>query len=104
HIRNALQALAFYRIKSSDEKEMNIIDQAVSRITWALKEVLPKYPPEPVDDVAAASQKKLAAEPAIPSLGAVPLTERNQRATAAGMPARISSTAAKAASISSSWL
>src|SRR5207253_2949081 len=43
-------------------------------------------------------------EQAIPSLGAVPLPEKNQRATAAGMPARISSTAAKAASISSSWL
>ena len=25
HIRNALQALAFYRVKSSDEKEMNVI-------------------------------------------------------------------------------
>ena len=69
HIRNALQALAFYRVKSSDEKEMNVIDQAVSRITWALKEVLPKYPPEPVDDVAAASQKKLAALAGNPESG-----------------------------------
>ena len=69
HIRNALQALAFYRVKSSDEKEMNVIDQAVSRITWALKEVLPKYPPEPVDDVAAASQKKLAARAGNPESG-----------------------------------
>ena len=69
HIRNALQALAFYRVKSSDEKEMNVIDQAVSRITWALKEVLPKYPPEPADDVAAASQKKLAARAGNPASG-----------------------------------
>ena len=69
HIRNALQALAFYRVKSSDEKEMNVIDQAVGRITWALKEVLPKYPPEPVDDVAAASQKKLAARAGNPESG-----------------------------------
>ena len=69
HIRNALQALTFYRVKSSDEKEMNVIDQAVSRITWALKEVLPKYPPEPADDVAAASQKKLAARAGNPESG-----------------------------------
>jgi|SRR5919109_1126263 hypothetical protein len=63
HIRNALQALAFYRVKSSDEKEMNVIDQAVSRITWALKEILPKYPsPETIDEAVSAAQKKLAAK------------------------------------------
>ena len=69
------EALAMIFDDAHDARErrrlagIEIIDQAVSRITWALKEVLPKYPPEPVDDVAAASQKKLAARAGNPESG-----------------------------------
>src|SRR5438270_10957793 len=35
HIRNALPAPALYRVKGSKEKEMNVIDRAVTRMPWA---------------------------------------------------------------------
>ena len=42
HIRNALQAITFYSRKG-EKQEVGIVD-AVERIQWALREVLPQLP------------------------------------------------------------
>jgi hypothetical protein len=42
HIRNALQVISFYSSShEQDEKAMDLLRKAVSRIEWTLKEVLP---------------------------------------------------------------
>lgn len=47
HIRNALQVIAFNaRPVSRNDWELAEIKQAVSRINWTLREVLPKMEPE----------------------------------------------------------
>jgi hypothetical protein len=45
HIRNALQVIAFYSRK--DQKQEVGIVEAVERIEWALREVLPQLPEQP---------------------------------------------------------
>jgi hypothetical protein len=45
HIRNALQVISFYSRKG-DKHEVGIV-QAVERIQWALREVLPQLPDAP---------------------------------------------------------
>lgn len=42
HIRNALQVIAYSSDSSRNEKEVEAVRDAVQRITWALKEILPK--------------------------------------------------------------
>ena len=44
HIRNALQVISFHSWTAKNEKEVESIKQAVTRITWALSEVLPQLP------------------------------------------------------------
>jgi hypothetical protein len=46
HIRNALQVISFY--SRSGEKQNVGIAEAVERIQWALREVLPQMPEMPV--------------------------------------------------------
>ena len=41
HMRNALQVIAFYSYKEQDEKTVKMLADAVTRIEWALSEVLP---------------------------------------------------------------
>jgi hypothetical protein len=41
HIRNALQVISFYCYREQDTETLNMLRQAVSRIEWALNEVLP---------------------------------------------------------------
>ncbi len=41
HIRNALQVIALYSGKQSDDQAVAAVGQAVNRIEWALSEVLP---------------------------------------------------------------
>ena len=41
HIRNALQVIALYSGKQSDDQAVVAVAQAVNRIEWALSEVLP---------------------------------------------------------------
>jgi hypothetical protein len=41
HIRNALQVIAFYSYKEKDEKTVKMLGDAVTRIEWALIEILP---------------------------------------------------------------
>lgn len=55
HVRNALQVIAYWSPAERDKKEVELIRQAVDRIEWALREVLPrglgipsKQPPEGV--------------------------------------------------------
>ena len=43
HIRNALQVIAYHAWTRS-EQEIASMNQAVSRITWALQEILPQLP------------------------------------------------------------
>src|SRR5262249_35960412 len=55
HVRNALQVITYWSLAERDKKEVELIRQAVDRIEWALREVLPsglgqKMPPgkEPI--------------------------------------------------------
>jgi signal transduction histidine kinase len=41
HIRNALQVISLHSYRDQDEKTLEILQQAVSRIEWALNEILP---------------------------------------------------------------
>lgn len=41
HIRNALQVISFHTYREQDEKNVEVVRQAVNRIEWALQEVLP---------------------------------------------------------------
>jgi hypothetical protein len=45
HIRNALQVITFYT-RTGQKQEVGIVE-AVERIQWALREVLPQLPEEP---------------------------------------------------------
>ncbi len=47
HIRNALQVIRFWGAQqrpSLDAMQLQLINDSVDRIEWALREVLPKYP------------------------------------------------------------
>ena len=47
HIRNALQVITFYNRKG-EKQEVGVIE-AVERIQWALREVLPQLPESPAE-------------------------------------------------------
>ena len=52
HIRNALQVIRFLggqQRPALDALQLQLINDAVDRIEWALREVLPRYPLETVD-------------------------------------------------------
>ena len=44
HIRNALQVIEYHAWTKKSEEEIASMHQAVTRITWALQEVLPQFP------------------------------------------------------------
>lgn len=44
HIRNALQVIEYHAWTKKGEQEIASMHQAVTRITWALQEVLPQLP------------------------------------------------------------
>lgn len=46
HIRNALQVISFSAHGASSESELSEIRNAVTRIQWAVREILPKVEPE----------------------------------------------------------
>jgi hypothetical protein len=46
HIRNALQVIAYHSSFKEDKESIAVIDDAVKRIAWALREVLPQLPAE----------------------------------------------------------
>jgi len=46
HIRNALQVLSYGTATHRNEHETEMMREAIGRIQWALKEVLPGYLPE----------------------------------------------------------
>lgn len=46
HVRNALQVISFNARVSSNEDQLKEIKEAVQRINWTLKVVLPKLEPE----------------------------------------------------------
>ncbi len=41
HVRNALQVLSYTTLRQEDEKVRNMMRESVTRIDWALREVLP---------------------------------------------------------------
>ncbi|MGA2989238.1 MAG: hypothetical protein ABSD88_02100 [Candidatus Korobacteraceae bacterium] len=45
HIRNALRVIAYHSTIREDKESVAVIDDAVKRISWALREVLPQMPP-----------------------------------------------------------
>lgn len=56
HIRNALQVIKFWGAQhrpALDAMQLQLINDSVDRIEWALREVLPRYQ---IDAVAAAAQ------------------------------------------------
>jgi hypothetical protein len=42
HVRNALQVIAYWSVADRDKREMELIREAVDRIEWALREILPR--------------------------------------------------------------
>jgi hypothetical protein len=51
HIRNALQVIKFLGVQNRsglDAMQLQLINDSVNRIEWALREVLPQYPLDPV--------------------------------------------------------
>jgi hypothetical protein len=42
HVRNALQVIAYWSLADRDRKDVELIRQAVDRIEWALREILPR--------------------------------------------------------------
>ena len=46
HIRNALQVLTYGTAMHQNQKETEMMREAIGRIQWALREVLPGYLPE----------------------------------------------------------
>jgi hypothetical protein len=42
HVRNALQVITYWSPADREKKEMELIRQAVERIEWALREILPR--------------------------------------------------------------
>lgn len=61
HIRNALQSLAFAAGSLKNRKEGDAISEAITRIQWALLEVLPKVEPmyEPFEGSAREAAQRL---------------------------------------------
>ncbi len=66
HIRNALQSLAFAAGTLKNRKEGDAISEAISRIQWALLEILPKVEPryEPFEGSAREAVERLRRPPA----------------------------------------
>ena len=46
HIRNALQVISYQASFREDKEEIAMMNDAVKRISWTLREVLPQLPPE----------------------------------------------------------
>jgi len=68
HIRNALQVIRYAggTKSTSDATQLQLINEAVARIDWALREVLPKYSP----GTPAANGGRKPSESATPSFSA----------------------------------
>jgi hypothetical protein len=52
HIRNALQVIKFLggqQRSGLDAMQLQLINDSVDRIEWALREVLPRYPQDAMD-------------------------------------------------------
>ena len=57
HIRNALQVITFYS-RQGQKKEVGIVE-AVERIQWALREVLPQLPEQPAPKAKAKQSERV---------------------------------------------
>ena len=71
HIRNALQVISYYAYREADQRVVQMIRDAVNRIDWALREVLPQF--------AAMGEPKL---PALAPLSTQPPDERHKTGAA----------------------
>jgi len=63
HIRNALQVIKFWGAQhrpALDAMQLQLINDSVDRIEWALREVLPRYQIDPVTAAAQDSQVRSA--------------------------------------------
>lgn|SRR5512142_2173040 len=45
HVRNALQVISYWGVHAHDREQLRMIDQAVERIEWALRDILPRGVP-----------------------------------------------------------
>src|SRR3954464_9513718 len=42
HVRNALQVIAYWSLADKEMKQVEMVQDAVNRIQWALREILPR--------------------------------------------------------------
>jgi 1,2-phenylacetyl-CoA epoxidase catalytic subunit len=42
HVRNALQVIAYWSLADKEKRQVELLQDAVNRIQWALREVLPR--------------------------------------------------------------
>jgi len=42
HVRNALQVIAYWSLADKEKREVELVQDAVNRIQWALREILPR--------------------------------------------------------------
>ena len=47
HVRNALQVISYWGVQERDRQQLRFIHEAVDRIEWALRDVLPRVAPGP---------------------------------------------------------
>ena len=42
HVRNALQVITYWSLEEKEKRQVELVQDAVNRIQWALREVLPR--------------------------------------------------------------
>jgi len=42
HVRNALQVIAYWSLADKEKRQVELVQDAVNRIQWALREILPR--------------------------------------------------------------
>ncbi len=45
HVRNALQVISYWGVQAHNREQLRMIDEAVERIEWALRDILPRGVP-----------------------------------------------------------
>jgi hypothetical protein len=63
HIRNALQVIAYASTTTDKTQSVELIDQSVERIEWALREVLPGHVTQQVEPPSAEQVRQSSSQP-----------------------------------------
>ena len=54
HVRNALQVISYWSLAEKEKRQVELVQDAVNRIQWALREVLPREAEDPKSGATAA--------------------------------------------------